>query len=270
VDDAAALTLSAVTDVAVALGYALVGQAIRRRDGPPAARRARLDLALGFWGIAATGVASAALDVAVLSGSRDLAWLGALSNLPLATFAVASAGFAAYLAEVFLGWGRVRPLLFVAYAALAGWNLAAALRWPASRMEIVAWRPVLISPDGQGVTMVATAALLVAPIVVGSLACLVLWGKTPAARARFRLGLTSAGLALWSAASFVITLGATDAAQASGRALVLSSAGLLLVAHAPPRPLEERLAVWERGDAARELARHEREASLGSRVRELV
>jgi hypothetical protein len=269
-DGPTTLALSTATDVAVAAAFGYVGWRLERRDGSPEARRVRLDLALGMGGIAATAVASSLLNIAVLARVEDLPTLNAISILPSACFTLAAAGFAAYLAGLFLGAPRARYPIFAAYGALAIWSLTNAMGATPTSIRVESWRPILGYAEAPGFGALVSAALLVAPIALSSVLYLTLWWTTTATRKRYRILLTSIALMAWSASVVLIAVGVSDVAQATGRAFVLASAGVLLAAYAPPARARAALDRWEADDIARDMARFEREMGLPSSAASVV
>lgn len=236
VEDAATLRWAAATGLIISSVFAVAGTSLARRPYAPAARRAGAMFAMWWYGIAATGIASALMAVIAIRGGSPRV-IDAIDQAGLAAYALALAGFVSYLAFIFLGTYAADRVIFPIYAALALWSIVASTLQPATGYHVDAWRPIIerASPSW-GPSPALMAGLLLVPVVVGIAAYANLRTRAEDAAARQRASLITAALFAWLTGVSVVSVPAfadSDAAQLVGRILVFGAALLLVIASRP-------------------------------------
>lgn len=264
-----ALGVAIATDLMVTAGYVLAGTLLWRRAHASSARRAGAMFALWWYGNAATGVASIALNVLARDHTTSLVVLDALEQLTLVFFAAGLAGFTSYVAYIYLGSHRAEWIIVPAYSLLVLWSIVNVFLTPATGVEVVGWHPHVVRDGaGFGPPITLTAMLLIVPLIGSIVAYISLFPTVQDNEGRYRITLVSGTLVVWLVSVLVVSIPASagsDAIQLAGRAAIIASCGLIVLAYRPT----VRLRAWLGQDDARaELAR--KRTQMQARALELL
>lgn len=199
-----------------------------------------------WWDALAFAAAAQALQVLAALAGVDAT--GAYVALLLATLAALSAGLCGlvyYVTYLFTGSPRAFVPLLATYATFflfaafyvlsSGPSGVLAVRW---HVELAYARPP------PAAYRAALFAFLVLPQIAGAAAYATLLRRVQAPGQRYRIGLVSAGIVLWSLSTLAQgyrVLETSDAAQLAIRALAMGALLLPLAAYRPPRWVRARL-----------------------------
>lgn len=269
VDRDVTLGVALVTDLLVTAGYIAAGTLLWRKAHASSARRAGAMFALWWYGNAATGVASVAFNLLAHDHTTPLAVLDAVEQLTLVFFAAGLTGFTSYVAYIYLGSHRAEWIIVPAYSLLVLWSLTNVLLTPAIRVEVVGWHPH-VGRDGAGFgpPLTLMAMLLIVPLIGSIVAYVSLYRSIRDHEGRYRITLVSGALIMWLVSVLAVSVPATadsDAVQFAGRAAIIASCGLIVLAYRPT----VRVRAWLGEDDARaQLAR--KLSQLQARATELL
>jgi hypothetical protein len=245
VEERLALGFAAMTGLVIASVYAYAGTSLARRSYEPDARRAGTMFAMWWYGIAATGIVSAAMAIFTLRGASS-GLLDILDQVGLTMFTLALSGFVSYLAFIYLGRHTADWVIFPVYGALTTWSFITAAIQPATSYHVEAWRPMFERPvPSYGPSPVLMSILLLVPVVVGIAAYANLRARSQDPHARRRATIVTGALIAWLVGVSIVSLpamGDSDVAQFAGRAFVFGSAVSLVIAFRPQAVTTEQAA----------------------------
>lgn len=216
-----------------------VGARFRSRRVLPAMGQARNAFVVWWWGFGAYLAMQGAVDLAAAAGQASFGVVLAFRLLTGPVLALAAWGLAYHILFLWSGKpGWALPLAFYYGAAGAVYSCWIWFHGPQA-VEVGAWAVELAySEPIEGPVWSALLASIGLPLVLSSLAFLLLLFKVEDREKRYRITLVGSSLLLWVVSGYAAQVGAGDAMRfVAIVGLGLATALAVLVAYYPPAPV---------------------------------
>lgn len=238
------LALAGVTQLIVGGAFALVGNRLRKRPVAEAARGPTLAFAFWWLGLAVYLVLQGALDVAAVAGWAPLeAHLGIrLFSGPLLCAAVA--GLAYHILFILTGRRALAWPVGVYYAVAAVAYDALILVGHPAGVLAADWQVDLVpAPATTDPRWGAVLASIGLPVILCSIAFLVLARRVVSREQRMRANLVGSSMLLWVGSGLLAQLAGTNAEKFVTLVVFgLAAAILVFIAYYPPGPVRRWIA----------------------------